>query len=144
VVTRCVLAAESPLTFAAHLDGVAELLQVLSSGGAHLDFRARDGMTALHKAARSQNQAALAVSVMPYGLTNQGPASCLSTSCLLPVCLLPVYFPSVYFQHVYFSCMSTSCQYTLFVYFLSVYFLPVYFLSVYFLSEEFLNIHYQQ
>ncbi|XP_034040469.1 SH3 and multiple ankyrin repeat domains protein 2b [Thalassophryne amazonica] len=50
---------ESPLTFAAHLDNVVELIKVLKNGGAHLDFRAKDGMTALHKAARSKNQAAL-------------------------------------------------------------------------------------
>ncbi|KAM6980497.1 SH3 and multiple ankyrin repeat domains protein 2-like [Aplochiton taeniatus] len=46
---------ESPLTLAAHLDNVLEILKVLKNGGAHLDFRARDGMTALHKAARSKN-----------------------------------------------------------------------------------------
>lgn len=33
----------------------------LKSGGAHLDFRSRDGMTALHKAARAKNQIALKV-----------------------------------------------------------------------------------
>ncbi|XP_031695520.1 SH3 and multiple ankyrin repeat domains protein 3-like [Anarrhichthys ocellatus] len=52
---------ESPLTFAAHLDNVVELIKVLTSGGAHLDFRAKDGMTALHKAARSKNHVALTV-----------------------------------------------------------------------------------
>uniref|UniRef100_A0AAQ5Y351 SH3 and multiple ankyrin repeat domains 2 n=1 Tax=Amphiprion ocellaris TaxID=80972 RepID=A0AAQ5Y351_AMPOC len=46
---------ESPLTFAAHLDNVSEMIKVLRNGGAHLDFRAKDGMTALHKAARSKN-----------------------------------------------------------------------------------------
>ncbi|KAJ7985708.1 hypothetical protein DPEC_G00343260 [Dallia pectoralis] len=50
---------ETPLTFAAHLDNVVEILKVLKNGGAHLDYRAKDGMTALHKAARSKNQAAL-------------------------------------------------------------------------------------
>ncbi|CAB1432568.1 unnamed protein product [Pleuronectes platessa] len=50
---------ESPLTFAAHLDGVVELIKVLKNGGAHLDFRAKDGMTSLHKAARSKNQVTL-------------------------------------------------------------------------------------
>uniref|UniRef100_A0AAX7UXB4 SH3 and multiple ankyrin repeat domains 2a n=1 Tax=Astatotilapia calliptera TaxID=8154 RepID=A0AAX7UXB4_ASTCA len=47
---------ESPLTFAAHLDNAGEIIKVLKNGGAHLDFRAKDGMTALHKAARSKNQ----------------------------------------------------------------------------------------
>ena len=55
------LSVESPLTFAAHLDGVVELIKVLKSGGAHLDFRAKDGMTSLHKAARSKNQVTLTV-----------------------------------------------------------------------------------
>uniref|UniRef100_A0A8D3BWF3 SH3 and multiple ankyrin repeat domains 2 n=1 Tax=Scophthalmus maximus TaxID=52904 RepID=A0A8D3BWF3_SCOMX len=50
---------ESPLTFAAHLDDVVDAIKVLRNGGAHLDFRAKDGMTALHKAARSKNQASL-------------------------------------------------------------------------------------
>ncbi|KAM8889585.1 SH3 and multiple ankyrin repeat domains protein 2-like isoform 4-T4 [Synchiropus picturatus] len=50
---------ESPLTFAAHLDNTADLIKVLKNGGAHLDFRAKDGLTALHKAARSKNQLAL-------------------------------------------------------------------------------------
>nr|XP_057933370.1 SH3 and multiple ankyrin repeat domains protein 2-like isoform X2 [Doryrhamphus excisus] len=50
---------ESPLTFAAHLDNVVEMIKVLKNGGAHLDFRAKDGMTALHRAARSKNHAIL-------------------------------------------------------------------------------------
>ncbi|KAG7473669.1 hypothetical protein MATL_G00098290 [Megalops atlanticus] len=50
---------ETPLTFAAHLDNVVEIIKTLKNGGAHLDFRAKDGMTALHKAARSKNQVAL-------------------------------------------------------------------------------------
>ncbi|XP_034153324.1 SH3 and multiple ankyrin repeat domains protein 2 isoform X3 [Esox lucius] len=50
---------ETPLTFAAHLDNVVEIMKVLKNGGAHLDYRAKDGMTALHKAARSKNQVAM-------------------------------------------------------------------------------------
>ncbi|XP_039605002.1 SH3 and multiple ankyrin repeat domains protein 2b isoform X2 [Polypterus senegalus] len=50
---------ETPLTFAAHLDNTVEVIKALKNGGAHLDFRAKDGMTALHKAARSKNQVAL-------------------------------------------------------------------------------------
>ncbi|XP_056135310.1 SH3 and multiple ankyrin repeat domains protein 2-like [Lampris incognitus] len=50
---------ESPLTFAAHLDNMVELIKVLKNGGAHLDFRAKDGLTAIHKAARSKNQVTL-------------------------------------------------------------------------------------
>lgn len=37
------------------------MLKALRNGGAHLDFRARDGMTALHRAARARNLPALQV-----------------------------------------------------------------------------------
>lgn len=50
---------ETPLTLAAQLDDPVEVIKALRNGGAHLDFRARDGMTALHKAARTRNQVAL-------------------------------------------------------------------------------------
>ncbi|XP_059566646.1 SH3 and multiple ankyrin repeat domains protein 2 isoform X5 [Myotis daubentonii] len=50
---------ETPLTLAAQLDDSVEVIKALRNGGAHLDFRARDGMTALHKAARARNQVAL-------------------------------------------------------------------------------------
>lgn len=54
---------ECPLTLAAQLEGCAELIKVLKSGGAHLDFRTKDGITALHKAVRSKNHTALIVSI---------------------------------------------------------------------------------
>uniref|UniRef100_A0A3P9PNT1 SH3 and multiple ankyrin repeat domains 2 n=1 Tax=Poecilia reticulata TaxID=8081 RepID=A0A3P9PNT1_POERE len=47
---------ESPLTAAAQLDSGVEMIKVLKNGGAHLDFRAKDGLTSLHKAARAKNQ----------------------------------------------------------------------------------------
>ncbi|XP_062403320.1 SH3 and multiple ankyrin repeat domains protein 2b [Sardina pilchardus] len=50
---------ETPLTLAAHLDNMVEIITALKHGGAHLDFRARDGMTALHKAVQSKNQITL-------------------------------------------------------------------------------------
>nr|XP_021327197.1 SH3 and multiple ankyrin repeat domains protein 3 isoform X9 [Danio rerio] len=50
---------ESPLTLVAQLDTCADLIKVLRSGGAHLDFRTRDGLTALHKAAQMHNHVAL-------------------------------------------------------------------------------------
>nr|XP_055047148.1 SH3 and multiple ankyrin repeat domains protein 3 isoform X4 [Misgurnus anguillicaudatus] len=50
---------ESPLTLVAQLDSCADLIKVLRSGGAHLDFRTRDGLTALHKAAQTHNHVAL-------------------------------------------------------------------------------------
>lgn len=53
---------ECPLTLAAQLEGCADLIKVLKTGGAHLDFRTKDGITALHKAVRSKNHTALIVS----------------------------------------------------------------------------------
>uniref|UniRef100_A0A8C8ISK1 SH3 and multiple ankyrin repeat domains protein 2 n=1 Tax=Oncorhynchus tshawytscha TaxID=74940 RepID=A0A8C8ISK1_ONCTS len=50
---------ETPLTFAAHLYNVEQVIVVLKQGGAHLDFRSQDGMTALHHAVRAKNQATL-------------------------------------------------------------------------------------
>ncbi|XP_054589588.2 SH3 and multiple ankyrin repeat domains protein 3 isoform X3 [Nothobranchius furzeri] len=50
---------ECPLTLAAQLEGCADLIKVLKNGGAHLDFRTKDGITALHKAVRNKNHTAL-------------------------------------------------------------------------------------
>ncbi|XP_060158778.1 SH3 and multiple ankyrin repeat domains protein 2 isoform X8 [Globicephala melas] len=50
---------ETPLTLAAQLDDPVEVIKALRNGGAHLDFRAKDGMTALHKAARARSLLAL-------------------------------------------------------------------------------------
>ncbi|KAJ7987907.1 hypothetical protein DPEC_G00318110 [Dallia pectoralis] len=50
---------ECPLTLAVQLEGSAELIKVLRCGGAHLDFRTRDGITALHRAVLCKNHAAL-------------------------------------------------------------------------------------
>lgn len=57
----CLVPSETPLTLAAQLDDSMEVIKALRNGGAHLDFRSRDGMTALHKAARMRNQVALKV-----------------------------------------------------------------------------------
>ncbi|XP_077451866.1 SH3 and multiple ankyrin repeat domains protein 3 isoform X4 [Stigmatopora argus] len=50
---------ECPLTLAVQLEGCGEVIKVLKSGGAHLDFRTKDGITSLHKAVRSKNHTAL-------------------------------------------------------------------------------------
>uniref|UniRef100_A0A8C4R426 SH3 and multiple ankyrin repeat domains protein 3 n=1 Tax=Eptatretus burgeri TaxID=7764 RepID=A0A8C4R426_EPTBU len=50
---------ECPLTLAAQLYASSPIIRVLKAGGAHLDFRSRDGLTALHKAAKAANPAAL-------------------------------------------------------------------------------------
>ncbi|XP_059578727.1 SH3 and multiple ankyrin repeat domains protein 2 isoform X2 [Alligator mississippiensis] len=50
---------DTPLTLAAQLENTIEVIKTLKNGGAHLDFRAKDGMTALHKAARAKNQVTL-------------------------------------------------------------------------------------
>lgn len=53
---------ECPLSLAAQLDNATDLLKVLRNGGAHLDFRTRDGLTAVHCATRQRNAGALTVS----------------------------------------------------------------------------------
>ncbi|XP_075044361.1 SH3 and multiple ankyrin repeat domains protein 2 isoform X2 [Mixophyes fleayi] len=50
---------DTPLTLAAQLDNSVEVIKALRNAGAHLDFRSKDGMTALHKAARAKTQTAL-------------------------------------------------------------------------------------
>uniref|UniRef100_A0A7N8XQC8 SH3 and multiple ankyrin repeat domains protein 3 n=1 Tax=Mastacembelus armatus TaxID=205130 RepID=A0A7N8XQC8_9TELE len=50
---------ECPLTLAVQLEESCELIKVLRSGGAHLDFRTRDGITALHRAVLCRNSTAL-------------------------------------------------------------------------------------
>lgn len=58
----CPLNPECPLSLAAQLDNATDLLKVLRNGGAHLDFRTRDGLTAVHCATRQRNAASLTVS----------------------------------------------------------------------------------
>ena len=55
---------ESPLTIAATLKNCGDVIQVLVSGGAHLDFRSRDGKTAIHKAVEKGNQSITEVSLV--------------------------------------------------------------------------------
>ncbi|XP_066490742.1 SH3 and multiple ankyrin repeat domains protein 3 isoform X2 [Tiliqua scincoides] len=50
---------ECPLTMAAQLEYSGEVIKALRNGGAHLDFRTHEGMTALHKAVRCRNHTAL-------------------------------------------------------------------------------------
>ncbi|KAM4614661.1 SH3 and multiple ankyrin repeat domains protein 3 [Polymixia lowei] len=50
---------ECPLTLAVQLEDSCELIKVIRSGGAHLDFRTRDGITALHRSVLCKNAAAL-------------------------------------------------------------------------------------
>ena len=69
---------ETPLTLAAQLDDPAEMIKALRNGGAHLDFRAKDGMTALHKVARTRNLLALKVARGPPHMgTPPRPAPCV-------------------------------------------------------------------
>lgn len=55
---------ETPLTLAAQTEGSVEVIRTLCLGGAHIDFRARDGMTALHKAACARHCLALTVRLL--------------------------------------------------------------------------------
>ncbi|XP_018424374.1 PREDICTED: SH3 and multiple ankyrin repeat domains protein 2 isoform X1 [Nanorana parkeri] len=50
---------ETPLTLAAQMDNSLDVIKAVRNGGAHLDFRSKDGMTALHKAARAKTQTSL-------------------------------------------------------------------------------------
>lgn len=70
--TPCPLDSECPLSLAAQLDDSTDLLKVLRNGGAHLDFRTRDGLTAVHCATRQRNAGALTVSEAGLG-TGLGP-----------------------------------------------------------------------
>lgn len=65
VITLCfcldACVSECPLTLAVQLEESCDLIKVLRSGGAHLDFRTRDGITALHRAVLVRNSASLTV-----------------------------------------------------------------------------------
>ncbi|XP_062874545.1 SH3 and multiple ankyrin repeat domains protein 1 [Trichomycterus rosablanca] len=51
---------ETPLTLAVQCEpGAGEMIRVLVMAGAHIDFRARDGLTPLHKAVRAHAHTAL-------------------------------------------------------------------------------------
>lgn len=84
----CLGPSETPLTLAAQLDDSVEVIKALRNGGAHLDFRARDGMTALHKAARTRNQVAL--KVRAGARLNTGGAPSPSDPLCLPPSPVPI------------------------------------------------------
>ncbi|KAF5406307.1 SH3 and multiple ankyrin repeat domains protein [Paragonimus heterotremus] len=52
---------ETPLTLAAKLEKPKEMIMTLVAGGAHLDYRAEDTMTPLHRAAATGNYEAIKV-----------------------------------------------------------------------------------
>jgi len=52
---------ETPLSVAMQSGLLTEGVRLLVQGGAHLDFRSRDGSTPLHKAVRAHNHAGLLV-----------------------------------------------------------------------------------
>ena len=55
--------AETPLSLAVQCEPAGgEAIRVLVQGGAHIDFRATDGLTPLHKSVRCHGHAALLVS----------------------------------------------------------------------------------
>lgn len=54
--------AETPLSLAVQCEpGGGEAIRVLVEGGAHIDFRAKDGLTSIHKAVRGHRHTALLV-----------------------------------------------------------------------------------
>ena len=59
---KCLLfSPESPLTMATQLDKPRYMLITLVSGGAHIDFRNKAGLTAMHRAAVKGNYEAIKV-----------------------------------------------------------------------------------
>ncbi|XP_035223395.1 protein shank-like [Stegodyphus dumicola] len=58
---HCPETGETPLTFATTLKQSAKVIMALINGGALLDFRTKDGLTALHKAVERNNLEALKV-----------------------------------------------------------------------------------
>lgn len=52
---------ETPLTLAASLQRPRQIMMTLVSAGAHIDFRDKDGLTAMHIAARLGNRDAIRV-----------------------------------------------------------------------------------
>lgn len=56
-----VCGSETPLSVALQSGLSLEGIRLLVLGGAHMDFRSRDGMTPLHKAVRAHNHAGLLV-----------------------------------------------------------------------------------
>lgn len=75
---------ETPLTLAAQLDDPVEVIKALRNGGAHLDFRAKDGMTALHKAARARSLLALKVQAGPVSHGDAPSSDPLGRPCPTP------------------------------------------------------------
>ena len=75
---------ETPLTLATQLDDPVEVIKALRNGGAHLDFRAKDGMTALHKAARTRSLLALKVQAGPVSHGDAPSSDPLGTPCPTP------------------------------------------------------------
>ncbi len=58
----CVCVTETPLTLVVQTEpGGGEIIRVLVMGGTHMDFRAKDGLTPLHKAVRAHAHTALLV-----------------------------------------------------------------------------------
>lgn len=55
---------ETPLSLAVQCEpGGGEAIRVLVDGGAHIDFRAKDGLTSIHKAVRGHRHTALLVNI---------------------------------------------------------------------------------
>lgn len=61
----CVCLPETPLSLAVQCEpGGGEAIRVLVEGGAHIDFRAKDGLTSIHKAVRGHRHTALLVNTL--------------------------------------------------------------------------------
>ncbi|VDP97584.1 unnamed protein product [Trichobilharzia regenti] len=61
IVNFAILFIETPLTSAVQLEKPYEMIMALVAGGAHLDYRASDSMTPIHRAAVKGNYEAIKV-----------------------------------------------------------------------------------
>lgn len=67
--SKCVFAvpAETPLSLAVQCEpSGGEAIRVLVEGGAHIDFRSKDGLTPVHKAVRGHRHTALLVNIPAF------------------------------------------------------------------------------
>ena len=69
---------DTPLGLACGRNANVQVIMPLLSNGAHIDFRGKEGLTPLHRAALGGNSAAIKVWICP---------GCLSTSLLTRACI---------------------------------------------------------
>lgn len=86
---------ETPLSLAVQCEpSGGEAIRVLVEGGAHIDFRSKDGLTPVHKAVRGHRHTALLVNVhassrvLKNADVEKETCKCLSAPCVLALKVL--------------------------------------------------------